>query len=200
MLKDKTAPGKLETIRRFVNSLDVENPDDDRLSTVSAASTWLAEAELPADGLTEADVVALRAAREAIRADLLAHTGEGSPAQTWAELWPALGRQSLAIEYGAPGELNLTPGDGIPGRALATIAAAIYDAVRDGTWRRLKACRKHSCLFAFYDHSKNGSGAWCNMAVCGNRVKAERRRERLRPRVGSSPDPEAESARARSNS
>ena len=42
----------------------------------------------------------------------------------------------------------------------------------DGTWRRLKACREDTCQWAFYDRSKNRSGTWCSMAVCGNRAKA----------------------------
>jgi predicted RNA-binding Zn ribbon-like protein len=60
------------------------------------------------------------------------------------------------------------------------IASRVYNAVQNGEWRRLKACRKPTCLFAFFDKSKNGSGTWCDMAVCGNRVKAQRRRSRER--------------------
>src|SRR3712207_8580100 len=36
---------------------------------------------------------------------------------------------------------------------------------------RLKACPWDSCQWAFYDQSRNRSGVWCNMAVCGNRAK-----------------------------
>ncbi|MGH2778535.1 MAG: CGNR zinc finger domain-containing protein, partial [Actinomycetota bacterium] len=31
---------------------------------------------------------------------------------------------------------------------------------------------------AFYDHSKNRSGKWCTMRVCGNRAKTRAYRER----------------------
>jgi predicted RNA-binding Zn ribbon-like protein len=51
----------------------------------------------------------------------------------------------------------------------------------NGTWERLKACALHdTCEWAFYDWSKNRSGTWCDMKVCGNRSKARAYRERKR--------------------
>lgn len=48
---------------------------------------------------------------------------------------------------------------------------------------RLKICP--NCRWLFLDRSRNRSRAWCDMAVCGNRVKASRhyrrRREDIRP-------------------
>jgi predicted RNA-binding Zn ribbon-like protein len=49
-----------------------------------------------------------------------------------------------------------------------------------GTWARLRACRKATCRFAYYDRTKNGSRAWCSMSTCGNQEKAQRRRQRER--------------------
>ncbi|MGZ6979737.1 MAG: CGNR zinc finger domain-containing protein, partial [Acidimicrobiia bacterium] len=43
-----------------------------------------------------------------------------------------------------------------------------------------KACRHDECQWAFYDRSRNRSGQWCVMAVCGNRNKARSYRERQR--------------------
>ncbi len=60
------------------------------------------------------------------------------------------------------------------GRILAIVAAAMAD----GTWARLKACRSDSCRWLFYDHSRNRSGSWCSMRVCGNREKAKTFRHR----------------------
>jgi predicted RNA-binding Zn ribbon-like protein len=65
-------------------------------------------------------------------------------------------------------------------RAIAIMLGIVYDAISAGTWSRLRACRKSSCRFAYYDRSKNRSRAWCDMAVCGNREKAQRRRSRER--------------------
>jgi len=44
--------------------------------------------------------------------------------------------------------------------------------MRDGRWERLKICPGRDCGWAFYDHSRNGSGRWCSMTICGGREKA----------------------------
>jgi predicted RNA-binding Zn ribbon-like protein len=64
--------------------------------------------------------------------------------------------------------------------ALAEFCAIIETAAVEGTWARLKVCAQDSCMYAFYDRSKNRSGSWCSMAVCGNRAKARSYRERQR--------------------
>jgi predicted RNA-binding Zn ribbon-like protein len=52
--------------------------------------------------------------------------------------------------------------------------------MENDTWARLKACRSDTCRWAFYDHSKNRSGHWCSMEVCGARHKAREYRARHR--------------------
>ena len=61
---------------------------------------------------------------------------------------------------------------------LGRILAVVHDSMTDGTWWRFKACPRDVCHWAFYDRSRNGSGKWCSMSVCGNRTntKAYRRR------------------------
>ncbi len=54
----------------------------------------------------------------------------------------------------------------------------VFTAMTDGTWARLKTCRNERCQKAFYDTSKNRSGAWCSMAGCGSRFKARAYRHR----------------------
>jgi hypothetical protein len=61
---------------------------------------------------------------------------------------------------------------------LARLLLIIRDAQRDGTWARLKACRNPDCRWAYYDRSHAGRGAWCDMAVCGNRIKNRNLRSR----------------------
>jgi predicted RNA-binding Zn ribbon-like protein len=58
------------------------------------------------------------------------------------------------------------------------ILAALAQAMADGSWTRLKACRSDTCQFAFIDTARNRSRHWCDMAVCGNREKARRFRSR----------------------
>jgi predicted RNA-binding Zn ribbon-like protein len=62
--------------------------------------------------------------------------------------------------------------------ALGRLVAIVNDSIAQGTWSRLKACREPECEWAFYDHTKNRSGAWCTMQACGNRAKARAFRER----------------------
>ena len=39
---------------------------------------------------------------------------------------------------------------------------------------RVKICHGNNCAWLFVDRTRNGSRKWCDMAVCGNRVKARR--------------------------
>jgi predicted RNA-binding Zn ribbon-like protein len=63
---------------------------------------------------------------------------------------------------------------------LASLLGTVAEAVASGTWDRLKICRSPDCRWAYYDHSRNRSRAWCSMAACGNRAKARAFRTRGR--------------------
>jgi len=39
---------------------------------------------------------------------------------------------------------------------------------------RIRACGVETCRWLFLDTSKNHTRRWCNMRVCGNRMKARR--------------------------
>jgi predicted RNA-binding Zn ribbon-like protein len=181
MSKNQQAPGELELVREFVNTLDIEQGSE-ALSSPAALAEWLSGAGLAEPGL-EATAAELRRAielREALRAILLAH-GEGAlePEDAWQTLDEAATRARLHVRFGPDGAALREPGaegvDGALGQMLAIVHAAVAE---QDVWRRLKACRLHTCEWAFYDHTKNRSGAWCNMAVCGNRAKARAYRER----------------------
>jgi predicted RNA-binding Zn ribbon-like protein len=58
------------------------------------------------------------------------------------------------------------------------ILAAVAEVMADGSWTRLKACRADDCKWAFIDTARNRTRIWCDMAVCGNREKARRYRNR----------------------
>ncbi|MBV8582527.1 MAG: CGNR zinc finger domain-containing protein [Candidatus Eremiobacteraeota bacterium] len=176
-LEADEAPGPLDLLRQLVNTLDL--PDGpDRLATPDEASVWCRERGLPpVTNQNECD--RLRAFREAIRDVLFANNGEFEASRAWAALEPFSPRAPLivAVENGAP--VLRAAGSGVDA-VIAALFAIVYDAVAHGTFARLRACRKSSCRFAYYDRSKNGSRAWCSMATCGNREKAQRRRRRER--------------------
>jgi predicted RNA-binding Zn ribbon-like protein len=171
------APGELDLIRRFVNTLDVEE-EKDRLATRDGLAEWLSEEELPGDGLTEPDRRRAIQLRESLRA--LLHSNHGEPLDDQAV--EALNREAasvpLVVRFTSAGESALAPGGGGVDTAFGTLLAIVFRAMAEGTWPRLKACRANTCQWAFYDHSKNRSATWCSMRVCGNRAKARSYRER----------------------
>jgi Conserved protein containing a Zn-ribbon-like motif, possibly RNA-binding len=59
---------------------------------------------------------------------------------------------------------------------LDQIVAIALEAMLDGSWVRLKACR--NCHWSFYDYSPNRSATWCSMQLCGNRTKTRAYRRR----------------------
>ena len=68
------------------------------------------------------------------------------------------------------------PGDATPLlTATATSALALLSADNK---RRMKICAH--CGWLFIDRSRNSSRTWCDMAVCGNRVKASRHYRRMK--------------------
>jgi predicted RNA-binding Zn ribbon-like protein len=172
------APGDLELVRSFVNTLDIEEGAD-RLATPRGARGWLADR---GHRLTRppsaADLRRLVALREAIRD---AAAGRGTPAE--AAAIAALDR--IAASHPITVRLSAAPlpfaaaGPGIDGfveRVLGIVAAATVD----GTWERLKACPNDRCRWLFYDHSRNRSRTWCSMDVCGARSKMRAYRARRR--------------------
>jgi predicted RNA-binding Zn ribbon-like protein len=55
-----------------------------------------------------------------------------------------------------------------------------------GTWHRLRMCAAPDCRWVFYDTSRRGGARWCSMAVCGNRAKTRRYRNRQAQAAGLS--------------
>ena len=185
------APGSLGFVQDFVNTLDVEQSADD-LRSPEKLREWLAGrgllTEAAGEAVTPADLARAVEVREALRRLLVANNG-GARSQADVEvldrvalaagLRPRFARSAahVALEPAAPGVA------GGLGRLLAVVAGAM----NDGSWVRLKACAEHSCQWAFYDRTKNHSGHWCEMAVCGNRSKARQFRQRRRAGAGPSP-------------
>ena len=180
MSKDQTAPGELEHVRAFINTLDLELGTD-RLGDPGELLAWLRERELvtPDAKATADDLRHAIALRESLRAIALAHnTGEEIPGEAVQTLDDAACRARLVLRFRGSGSAVLEPeSEGVDG-AIGRVLAIVQGAIADGSWLRLKACRLHNCEWAFYDNTKNHSGAWCNMAVCGNRAKARAYRER----------------------
>ncbi len=180
MRKRQQAPGELEQVRGFVNTFDLETGVDD-LAAASDLGDWVL-----ARGLAEGEVRATRpdldraiALREAFRAILLSHTdGVPAPAQAYRTLDETAERAELSLRFDDQGGASMQSGAAGVDAALGRLLTIVHEAIAAGSWTRLKACRDHTCEWAFYDHTKNRSGTWCTMQVCGNRAKARTYRER----------------------
>lgn len=173
------APGGLELVRAFVNTLDVEDATD-ALADLDRARTWVSANDLPGLGedVTEADRVRLLGVREALRALMLANnTGDAVPGEALEELNRQSETAAIGLRFDAGGSTLVTRCDGIDA-AIARLLAHVHEAMEEGIWSRLKVCPAPDCLWAFFDHSRNRSGTWCQMGVCGNRAKARAYRER----------------------
>ena len=172
------APGELELVRVFVNTLEIDEGVDE-LSSPAALTEWLrARGLLRGKAATRADLVNARRLREALRVLLLANNGVSVRKEAAVTLNRAARRAGLGVRFEPGGTARVEPDargvDGALGRLLAIVSAAMAD----GSWERLKACRADDCRWAFYDRARNRSRHWCSMAVCGNRTKARTFRRR----------------------
>jgi predicted RNA-binding Zn ribbon-like protein len=165
------ASGELRLVQDFVNTVDREHGPD-LLDEPAALREWLDVRGLaPGAAIGRAEAEAARELREALRALLLANNGEPEAPGARAVLEEAGRRGRLEAAFGAGAPRLVARADGIDG-ALATVVAAAFAAMLDGSWTRLKACPRDVCGWAFYDRSTNASATWCSMRVCGGRVKA----------------------------
>ena len=172
------APGRLELLRTFMNTVDLESGDDD-FSSPEDLADWLIERGLLARGttLTEPDRSSAIAFRETAREVLEANAGHGAAHDALARLDEIGARVPLLVRIGISPRLEPERASGIDA-AIGRFLAIIYESVTQGTWQRLKVCRNDTCRWAFYDSSRNRSGAWCTMAICGNRMKGRAFRRR----------------------
>jgi predicted RNA-binding Zn ribbon-like protein len=172
----KAAPEPLRIVQELVNSVDLEHGVE-WLGTPRELQTWLRGRRL--DGrkrATSAELKRVHELRNTLRELLIANNEQRAAPEAADALEQAATRARLTLELDEHGHLALTPRAGGVDGAVGRILALVYEAMADGTWHRLKACRQ--CAWAYYDYSKNRSATWCSMAICGNRTKTRAYRRR----------------------
>ena len=171
------APGNLELVRDFVNTLDIL-PGTDEFEVPAGLALWLVDHRLvpSSPSLTNEDLARARRLREALRAFLLANAGFPFDPGAAAAFDDAARSARLRATTDEEGWLELLPADedGL-GHAIGRLVSIVFAAQQDGTWARLKVCAE--CHWALYDHTKNYSAAWCG-SQCGARVRSRRYRQR----------------------
>jgi predicted RNA-binding Zn ribbon-like protein len=189
--RSSAAPGRLEIVREFVNTRDVE-ASVEGLATPGDLSRWLRQASLleAGAGASDSDLRHGLMLREALRAAMAAHhADEPIPTDTVAVLNEIAARAGLSLSFTADSGWSARPQAGGIDGALGGLLALVAAAMRDGTWGRLKVCLNEACQWAFYDHSRGRAGKWCSMQICGNRVKQRAWRARHEDRDGTSTQP-----------
>ena len=144
---------------------------------------WCVEAGLLDRGpdVTEADLEAARALREALYRTVQARRHERVPGRGDIDLlneWAA--RPPPAPQLGPDGCSKLQASGGTLETALATVARDAIDLLTGPQVGRIRECAEDSCSVLFVDASRPGKRRWCSMNRCGNKVKkaAFRKRER----------------------
>jgi predicted RNA-binding Zn ribbon-like protein len=193
------APGELEAVRAFVNTLDIEQGTDD-FATAAGFGRWLSGQGLLATpgAVSAADLASAVALREALRGVLREHAGHsGYPGLAVGPAGQTGPAGVRAVGAGPAGELRavaavlpvslgvdddgtiaaVPAGTGAQG-ALAGLLLIAATAAANGTWARLKACTADDCQWAFYDRSPTRNGRWCTMSICGSRAKSRAYRRR----------------------
>ncbi len=164
MSERSPAPGGLGLVQSLVNTLDMGSGADSLDAAEGRARFGLAEEELPR----------ARELRESLRVALLAHAGH-PPHREVTPLGELLSAAPLLVQVDPEdGSATLGAADDTP--LLSRVAAAVAQALVEGTWSRLKACEAADCHWAYYDRSPAGRGRWCSMQVCGARAKMRRYR------------------------
>lgn len=162
------APEPIRIVQAFINTNDLEG--EDRLVDAAALREWLG-LHVRVSRAEHARAIALR---EALRELVAANAGLPHDPDALATVNEAAARAELRPLLTGPADARLEPTAGGVDGALGAIVAAVHAGIADGSWARLKACERDTCRWAFYDHSRNRSGHWCSMAVCGSREKNKR--------------------------
>jgi predicted RNA-binding Zn ribbon-like protein len=167
------APGQLALVQAFLNTHFDLGPDwgAEVLHSPSALDGWLAGRGLIAAAPPLADGNDLQHAL-ALRRCLRDVVARPHDARALHALTLSAGGAPATVEFTVAGPRFAPAADHGVRAGLGVLVAVAGAAMLDGTWSRLKLCPGEHCGWAFYDQSRNRSGRWCSMSVCGGRTKA----------------------------
>jgi predicted RNA-binding Zn ribbon-like protein len=176
----KPAPDQLIVVQGFVNTVDLESGTDE-IGDRQSLKAWLIRHGLlkPGTVVSKSDLETAHRLREALRLLLEANNGGQIDQSMLSQLNRLISQYALTVTFECDGSFIVTPSGAGVKRILGEMVASVVQGTIDGTWYRLKACMEPNCRWAFYDGSKNHSGRWCSMSICGSRDKARAYRSRL---------------------
>jgi predicted RNA-binding Zn ribbon-like protein len=71
-------------------------------------------------------------------------------------------------------EWSFAESENAPELPLRLLALSASDLITSEAMLRVRACDNSECRWLFLDTSKNHTKRWCDMKICGNRMKARR--------------------------
>lgn len=144
----------------------VEGRRQDHLADDDAARGWLRERGGPGDA---AERDAVRHARGVLQDVVRGTSGPGAvaPLLEGVSKRPEPAAEGLHWRLAAP-----------ESQVLVARAVLAWAELRSALPGRLRPCGNDECRLFFVDRSRAGTGRWCSMAVCGNRMKARRHQAR----------------------
>ncbi len=168
-------------LQAFLNTANIE-AGTDLLDRPEVAGKWLVDHGLN-DGvpleLDQSQLCEIVGLREAFREVLAArHDNDAIPTRASRAIAETAATGTIGVDVDEAGKLEATANaDGLAG-ALARLVLIALQASATGQWARLKVCTNDDCRWAFWDSSRNRSGRWCTMALCGNQAKVRSYRQR----------------------
>jgi len=170
----KTAPGRLELVQRFVNTALPDRAD--RIAAPEALASWLIKFKMLAPGVAASKTETNTA--QSLRRLLRKAIARNLDAIEQQQLNEVANHLKVSVFFDSAGLPGLKADrDSVQG-ALAQLLEAASQAQLRGEWRRLRMCNNPDCGRTFYDNTKNGSGIWCSMLTCGNKHNARKYRTR----------------------
>ena len=178
------APGELGFVHDLMNTVSGGKPNRvDLLAELDSAQAWLDTSLTSLAAATESprwdvelsadDLDGLRA----LRADLRHVAGlnhDGADTSSGVPLQVA----TAGIQLNSDGTVILRPRGKGARQITSLVLTLIFRAQLADAWRRIKLCRNPKCAAVFYDRSRNNSGVWHDVRVCGNAVNLRASRAR----------------------
>ncbi|MFD7443543.1 CGNR zinc finger domain-containing protein [Streptomyces sp. NPDC059909] len=178
----ESAPAGLAFVQDLMNTIAARKPrTDDLLADLGDAQAWLDLALAEWSQITGTPVGGIEL-DEHDREELLGFRDDLRRAmrQASSDALPPLHTAAIALQLDGDGHVRPEP-RGTGWRRVAALALIeIFQAQQTGIWPRLKMCRNDRCTAMFFDRSRNNSGVWHDVKVCGNaaNLRAYRARQR----------------------
>lgn len=130
---------------------------------------------------------AVRDLREALANVLYAAVDTRPPASHAFETLEKSFKKAHALQklqWNATGASWIWSGDDLPSEMpLWRLALSAEELITSEQLALVRACAKPDCRWLFLDTSKNHTRRWCNMQLCGNRMKARRFKAQRRAEI-----------------